>query len=175
MVSFQKTFLGKALEYTRAVDDVSFDVYKGETLGLVGESGCGKTTLGRTILRLIEPTKGTIRYDGIDLTAKKRDELKALRKDIQIVFQDPYSSLNPRLTIGEAIAEPLKVHRLLPTSKQRKDKVVELLEKVNLNAAHFDRYPMNFRVVNGNGSLLPEPWPSILLLWCAMNLYRPWM
>jgi peptide/nickel transport system ATP-binding protein len=140
----RKSFLGKPLEYTRAVDDVSFEVYKGETLGLVGESGCGKTTLGRTILRLIEPTKGKILYDGVDLTAQKRDELKALRKDIQIVFQDPYSSLNPRLTIGEAIAEPLKVHGLLPTSKQRKDKVVELLEKVNLQAAHFDRYPHEF-------------------------------
>lgn len=140
----KKTFLGKPLEYTKAVNDVSFEVYKGETLGLVGESGCGKTTLGRTILRLIEPTKGKIIYDGIDLTAKKRDELKALRKDIQIVFQDPYSSLNPRLTIGDAIAEPLKVHRLLPTDKQRRDKVVELLEKVNLNAEHFNRYPHEF-------------------------------
>ncbi|MBO9564628.1 MAG: ABC transporter ATP-binding protein [Niastella sp.] len=140
----KKSFLGKPLEYTKAVNDVSFEVYKGETLGLVGESGCGKTTLGRTILRLIEPTKGKIIYDGIDLTAKKRDELKALRKDIQIVFQDPYSSLNPRLTIGDAIAEPLKVHRLLPTDKQRRDKVVELLEKVNLNAEHFNRYPHEF-------------------------------
>jgi peptide/nickel transport system ATP-binding protein len=140
----KKSFLGKPLEYTKAVNDVSFEVYKGETLGLVGESGCGKTTLGRTILRLIEPTRGKIIYDGIDLTAKKRDELKALRKDIQIVFQDPYSSLNPRLTIGDAIAEPLKVHRLLPTDKQRRDKVVELLEKVNLNAEHFNRYPHEF-------------------------------
>ncbi|NII27459.1 ABC transporter ATP-binding protein [Pseudoflavitalea sp. X16] len=140
----KKTFLGKPLEYTKAVDEVSFEVYKGETLGLVGESGCGKTTLGRTILRLIEPTKGKIIYDGIDLTAKKRDELKALRKDIQIVFQDPYSSLNPRLTVGDAIAEPLRVHRLLPTQQQRKDKVVELLEKVNLKAEHVDRYPHEF-------------------------------
>ncbi|AXY75480.1 ABC transporter ATP-binding protein [Paraflavitalea soli] len=140
----KKTFLGKPLEYTKAVDDVSFEVYKGETLGLVGESGCGKTTLGRTVLRLIEPTKGNIFYNGADLTAQKRDALKSLRKDIQIVFQDPYSSLNPRLTIGEAIAEPLKVHGLLPTAKQRKDKVVELLEKVNLQAAHFDRYPHEF-------------------------------
>lgn len=140
----KRSFLGKPLEYTKAVNDVSFEVYKGETLGLVGESGCGKTTLGRAILRLVEPTRGRIVYDGVDLTARKRDQLKALRKDIQIVFQDPYSSLNPRLTVGSAIAEPLKVHKLLAGDRQRKDKVVELLEKVNLKAEHFDRYPHEF-------------------------------
>lgn len=140
----KKTLLGKSVTYTKAVDDVSFEVYKGETLGLVGESGCGKTTLGRTLLRLIEPTAGKIIYNGVDLTSKKRDELHALRKDIQIVFQDPYSSLNPRLTIGSAIAEPMKVHRIISTEKQRKDKVTELLEKVNLNADHFNRYPHEF-------------------------------
>jgi len=126
------------------VDDVSFEVYKGETLGLVGESGCGKTTLGRTLLRLIEPTAGKIIYNGVDLTAKKRDELRSLRKEVQIVFQDPYSSLNPRITIGSAIAEPMKVHGILPTDKKRKDKVTELLEKVNLKAEHFNRYPHEF-------------------------------
>lgn len=140
----KKTLLGKPVTYTKAVNDVSFEVYKGETLGLVGESGCGKTTLGRTLLRLIEPTAGKIIYNGVDLTSKKRDELHALRKDIQIVFQDPYSSLNPRLTIGSAIAEPMKVHRIISTEKQRKDKVTELLEKVNLNADHFNRYPHEF-------------------------------
>ncbi|WP_276480901.1 ABC transporter ATP-binding protein [Paraflavitalea pollutisoli] len=140
----RKSFLGKPLEYTKAVNDVSFEVYKGETLGLVGESGCGKSTLGRAVLRLIEPTKGRILYDGVDLTAKKRDQLTDLRKDIQIVFQDPYSSLNPRLTVGSAIAEPLKVHKLLSGERQRKDKVIELLEKVNLKAEHFDRYPHEF-------------------------------
>lgn len=140
----KKTLLGKPVTYTKAVDDVSFEVYKGETLGLVGESGCGKTTLGRTLLRLIEPTAGKIIYNGVDLTSKKRDEFHALRKDIQIVFQDPYSSLNPRLTIGSAIAEPMKVHRIISTEKQRKDKVTELLEKVNLNADHFNRYPHEF-------------------------------
>jgi peptide/nickel transport system ATP-binding protein len=140
----KKTLLGKTLEYVKAVDDVSFTVFKGETLGLVGESGCGKTTLGRTLLRLIEPTEGQIIYDGTDLTAKKRDDLKSLRKEIQIIFQDPYSSLNPRLTIGSAIAEPLRIHHVINNKKQRKEKVIELLEKVNLQADHFDRYPHEF-------------------------------
>ncbi len=140
----KKTFLGKPTSYTKAVDDVSFDVYNGETLGLVGESGCGKTTLGRAILRLIEPTGGKIIYNGIELTAKKRDELRSLRKELQIVFQDPYSSLNPRITIGAAIAEPMKVHGYTATDKHRKEKVTELLEKVNLKAEHFNRYPHEF-------------------------------
>jgi peptide/nickel transport system ATP-binding protein len=140
----KKTFFGKALDYTKAVDDVSFDVYKKETLGLVGESGCGKTTLGRALLRLIEPTSGKIFYNGIELSAKKREDLRSMRKEIQIVFQDPYSSLNPRLTIGSAIAEPLKVHHILSTDKARKDKVIDLLEKVDLKAEHFNRYPHEF-------------------------------
>lgn len=140
----KRILFGKPSSFTKAVDDVSFEVHKGETLGLVGESGCGKTTLGRTLLRLIEPTAGKIIYNGIDLTAKKKDELRSLRKDVQIIFQDPYSSLNPRMTIGAAIAEPIKVHQLLTTDKQRKDKVTELLEKVNLKAEHFNRYPHEF-------------------------------
>ena len=140
----KKTFLGKTLSYTRAVDDISFEIYKGETMGLVGESGCGKTTLGRALLRLVEPTEGKIIYDGIDLTAKKKDELRSLRKDIQIIFQDPYSSLNPRLTIGSAIIEPLKVHHILSGDRARKEKAMELLEKVDLRPEHFNRYPHEF-------------------------------
>ncbi|HWC54927.1 MAG TPA: ABC transporter ATP-binding protein [Chitinophagaceae bacterium] len=140
----KKTLFGKPLDYTKAVDDASFEVYTGETLGLVGESGCGKTTLGRTLLRLIEPTTGKIIYNNIDLTQKRKEDLTPLRKDIQIVFQDPYSSLNPRLTIGSAIAEPLKVHGLVSKQKDRKEKVVELLEKVGLKAEHFSRYPHEF-------------------------------
>ena len=140
----RKTFLGKAVSFTRAVDDVSFEVYKGETLGLVGESGCGKTTLGRTLLRLVEPTAGKIWYDGVDLTSRRKDDLRSMRKELQIVFQDPYSSLNPRITIGAAIAEPMKVHGILNNDKARKEKVAELLEKVDLKPGHYNRYPHEF-------------------------------
>jgi peptide/nickel transport system ATP-binding protein len=140
----KKNLFGKSLEFVKAVDDISFNVYRGETLGLVGESGCGKTTLGRALLRLIEPTKGKIIYAGNSLSAKKGDELNSLRKEIQIVFQDPYSSLNPRLTIGSAIAEPMKVHQLFTETKERKKRVIELLQKVDLRPEHFDRYPHEF-------------------------------
>lgn len=140
----KKSFPGKVHSYIKAVDDVSFEIYKGETLGLVGESGCGKTTLGRTLLRLIEPTNGKIIFDGEDLLRYSKDKLRALRKEIQIIFQDPYSSLNPRLTIGSSIAEPMRVHQLYKNNIQRKEKTVELLEKVNLKADHFNRYPHEF-------------------------------
>jgi len=128
----------------KAVDDISFEVYEAETLGLVGESGCGKTTLGRTLLGLVTPTGGNILFRDRNIASISRREWKGLRKEIQIVFQDPYSSLNPRLTVGSAITEPLKVHGLYETDKNRKDKVVELLEKVNLKADHFNRYPHEF-------------------------------
>jgi len=135
---------GKPVDYVTAIDNIRFEIYKGETLGLVGESGCGKTTLGRTLLGLIQPTSGSVRYDGTDLAKVDAQTMKEMRKNIQIIFQDPYSSLNPRLTIGSAIAEPLKVHNIITTPAQRKDRVVELLEKVNLKAEHFHRYPHEF-------------------------------
>jgi peptide/nickel transport system ATP-binding protein len=135
---------GKPLEYVKAVDDVSFDVYEGETLGLVGESGCGKTTLGRTILRLVEPTGGKAIFDGKDIYNLGQQDLKQLREHMQIIFQDPYSSLNPRMTIGNAILEPMQVHNKYSNDAERKDKVIELLEKVNMKAEHFQRYPHEF-------------------------------
>lgn len=135
---------GKTLEYVKAVDDVSFDVHPSETLGLVGESGCGKTTLGRTILRLIPHTGGKVFFDGKDIFALSDKEMMQQREHLQIIFQDPYSSLNPRLTIGNAIMEPMQVHRKYASDKERKEKSIELLEKVNLLPEHFNRYPHEF-------------------------------
>ena len=128
----------------KAVDKVSFDVYPGETLGLVGESGCGKTTIGRTILRLEEPTEGEMIYKGIDIAKMKANELREFRKEVQIIFQDPYSSLNPRMTIGNAIMEPMQIHKILENDEQRKKRVEELLARVNLDPTHFYRYPHEF-------------------------------
>ena len=133
-----------AKEFIKAVDDVSFDVYPGETLGLVGESGCGKTTLGRSIIRLIEPTSGKIFFDGTDILGLNKEKLREYRRSMQIIFQDPYSSLNPRLTVGQSILEPMQVHQVYQNNKQRKEKVMELLEKVNLKSEHFNRYPHEF-------------------------------
>ena len=133
----RKNFFGKTLMEFKAVDDVSFEIMKGETVGLVGESGCGKTTLGRALIRLIEPTAGNILFNGQDIAHIQKNEMRRMRKDIQIIFQDPYGSLNPRITIGSAIQEPMTIHGLLQNNKQRKDKVMELLEKVNLHAGTF--------------------------------------
>lgn len=128
----------------KAIDNVSFKIYEGETLGLVGESGCGKSTLGNAILLLDPPTAGQVFYRGTDITRLKPKEIKKLRKDLQIIFQDPYSSLNPRITIGKAIMEPMQVHGLYKNDKERRQKTIEILEKVGLSAEHFDRYPHEF-------------------------------
>ena len=137
-------FFGGISDYVKAVDNITFDVYPGETLGLVGESGCGKTTCGRTIIRLEEPTEGEMIYKGKDIAKMNADELRIFRKDVQIIFQDPYSSLNPRMTIGNAIMEPMQVHGILENDEQRKKRVEELLARVSLDPAHFYRYPHEF-------------------------------
>jgi peptide/nickel transport system ATP-binding protein len=140
----RKGVLSRVYDHVKAVDDVSLEVFEGETLGLVGESGCGKTTLGRSILRLAEPTGGKVWFDGVEVTALKGQDLRDFRKQAQIVFQDPYSSLNPRITIGEAIAEPMRVHGIEKNSGKLRDAVCDLLEQVGLQAEHYDRYPHEF-------------------------------
>ena len=142
--SIHNGLFGKTTDYVKAVDQLNFEVFPGETLGLVGESGCGKTTLGRTILRLIQPTSGEIIFNGKDITHISRNDLRKLRKDIQIIFQDPYASLNPKLSIGQSILEPLQVHKLYRNDNERKQKVLELLDKVGLKEEHFNRYPHEF-------------------------------
>ena len=140
----KKNWLGKPTEWLHAVNDVSFDIFPGETFGLAGESGCGKTTLGRTIARLTEAQSGEIWYKGADLQKLSEDEFRPYRREIQVVFQDPYSSLNPRMGIGEAIVEPMQVHKLHGNDRARREMAIDLLETVGLQADHFNRYPHEF-------------------------------
>ncbi len=140
----KKNFFGNPTAWMKAVDDVSLDVIKGRTLGLVGESGCGKTTLGRTLLRLIEPTSGQILYDGKDLLSLDKKSMREMRKKIQIIFQDPYASLNPRMTVGSAIIEPMTIHKIGVNKAERKDRAADLLEKVGLGPEFLNRYPHEF-------------------------------
>ena len=139
----RRGLMSRVVGQVRAVDGVSFTIAPGEVLGLVGESGCGKTTTGRCILRLIEPTSGTVRFDGRDVTSMCKRELRALRREMQIVFQDPYSSLNPRLTVGSMIGEALSIHRLARGAAAR-ERVAELLRLVGLHPDHARRYPHEF-------------------------------
>jgi peptide/nickel transport system ATP-binding protein len=131
----------KAKSVVKAVNDISFSVFEGETMGLVGESGCGKSTLGKVILQLEKATSGSIKYRGKELTSLNSSELRTLRKEIQLIFQDPYSSLNPRLIIGEALIEPMTVHKIGTSKKDRKEKVLKLLKRVGLDETYYHRYP----------------------------------
>lgn len=139
----KKKFLSKKRSFVKAVDDVSLSISKGETLGLVGESGCGKTTCGRTILRLYEPTSGQIIYDGVDITNLGKNEMLEYRKKMQIIFQDPYDSLDQRMTVGDIIGEPMEIHDI-GNKKQRNEKIQYLLSKVGLNEDFINRYPHEF-------------------------------
>jgi peptide/nickel transport system ATP-binding protein/oligopeptide transport system ATP-binding protein len=135
--------LQRTVAWVQAVDDVSFTIHAGETLGLVGESGCGKTTVGRSILRLVEPTSGSVIFDGKDVLALRRKELKDVRRDMQIIFQDPYASLDPRVPIGESVMEGLNIHNI-GSHKERRDLMIDTLRKVGLEDYHARRYPHEF-------------------------------
>jgi oligopeptide transport system ATP-binding protein len=136
--------LRRTVGYVKALDGVSFELYRGETLGIVGESGCGKSTLARMLMRLEEPTGGTLTFDGVDVYSQKGADMRRLRRDIQIVFQDPYTSLNPRKTVGDIVGEPFEIHSDVLARSDRRQRVQQLLELVGLNPEHINRYPHQF-------------------------------
>lgn len=136
--------LSKIIGYVQAVDEISFNSKEGETLGLVGESGCGKTTTGRTIIRLLEPTAGEVDFKGEDIFKLNKEEIRKARRNIQIIFQDPFGSLNPRMTVGEIVGESLVIHKIVKNNKEKDERVKDLLETVGLNAGHIRRYPHEF-------------------------------
>ena len=140
----QGIFLQRQVGAVKAVDDISFNVMKGETLGIVGETGCGKSTTARLLCRLLEPTSGDITFEGESIAHRKVAQLKALRREMQMIFQDPYSSLNPRKTVGAIIAEPFTIHKMLTGSGERKKRVQDLMDRVGLNPEHYNRYPHEF-------------------------------
>jgi len=140
----RKPLFSRSQEVIKAVDGVSFSIFPGETIALVGESGCGKTTLGRTILKMVEPTGGTIHFNQVNIARLSGKELRQERRNLQMIFQDPYASLNPMQTIGEAIMEPMRVHNVYNTEAERRERVLELLQTVNLSAEHYSRYPHEF-------------------------------
>jgi len=136
--------LRRTVGHVKALDGVSFELYKGETLGIVGESGCGKSTLARMLMRLEEPTAGKLTFDGVDVYSQRGSAMRRLRRDIQIVFQDPYTSLNPRMTVGDIVGEPFEIHADVLTKRDRRQRVQQLLELVGLNPEHIHRYPHQF-------------------------------
>ncbi|GAJ13071.1 unnamed protein product, partial [marine sediment metagenome] len=136
--------LSKVIGYVQTVDEISFDIKEGETLGLVGESGCGKTTAGRTIIKLLEPTAGEVDFEGKNVFKLSKEEFRKTRRNIQIIFQDPFGSLNPRMTVGDIVGESLIIHKIAKNKKEKEERVKDLLETVGLNAGHVRRYPHEF-------------------------------
>lgn len=141
----------------KAVDGISFDIYPGETFGLVGESGCGKSTAGRTIIRLYEPTDGETIFNDKNIYDLSRNEMRKFRRDFQMIFQNPYASLDPRMPVRDIVAEPLDIHNIYSNSNERRRRVIELLNLVGLDEKHADRFPMSFQADNANGLELQEP------------------
>lgn len=159
----------------KAVDDVSFDIYKGETLGMVGESGCGKTTCGRTCIGLYDRTDGKVLYKGQDVHALDPKEKRSFKKEVQMVFQDPYNSLDPRMTVAEIIGEGIDIHHLAKTKQERQDIIYKYLELVGLNREHANRFVLNFQEDSARESALPARWRCSRSLSCWTSRSPRWM